>query len=367
MHLLLVISSLGGGGAERVMSRLADGWAASGVQVTLATFASAACDFFPVDGSIERRSFTDESQRAQSLWPHSLRRTHWLRTIIQQSRPDAVISFTDRTNVLVLLAAQGLGVPVIVSERIDPSMYDPGFVWTAGRRMIYPRAAAIVVQTRGIQKWAIANFPRTRSMVIPNPAPESVPIGTRSSSRQIIAVGRLTQQKGFDLLIDAFSRISSKWPDWCLKILGEGDARAELEAQVARLGLAGRVDLPGQQADAISQISETAVFVLSSRYEGFPNVLVEAMATGRAVVATNCPTGPSDLVESGVNGLLVSPEDPAELATAIDCLISQPELRQQYGDAARRTVERLSLPNILKQWNDLLQACCGRIPFKQTA
>ncbi len=219
MHLLLVISSLGGGGAERVMSLLANGWAASGVQVTLATFESTSGDFYPVEGSITRRSFQDESSNHRTILHSSIRRTHWLRKVMQQVRPKTVISFTDRTNVLTLLAAQGLDIPVIVSERVDPSMYDPGRVWRIGRRLTYPSATAIVVQTGEIEQWARLHFPRTRSVIIPNPAPVSVPPGDRTPIPQIIAAGRLTRQKGFDLLLDAFSHVASRWPEWNLKIL----------------------------------------------------------------------------------------------------------------------------------------------------
>lgn len=367
MHLLLVISSLGGGGAERVMSRLADGWAASGVRVTLATFESASRDFYRVHETVARLSFVDETKNQKSRLPGSIRRTRWLRGVMQQSHPDAVISFTDRTNVLTLLAAQGLKLPVIVSERVDPTMYDPGFVWLAGRRLAYPQATAIVVQTHGIQQWARSHFPRTRSVVIPNPAPESVPAGVPVPPPQVIAAGRLTSQKGFDLLIDAFSNVSSRWPDWNLRILGEGEDRSKLESRIAQLGLKGRVELAGQCSDAIEQIAGSSIFVLSSRFEGFPNVLVEAMSTGRAVIATDCRSGPADLVEHGVNGLLVPPEDVRALETSLDRLIANPEERHRMGASARGIHERLSSENILQQWNALLRDCCGMAPLRQTA
>lgn len=362
MHLLLVISSLGGGGAERVMSLLANGWTASGVQVTLATFESSTGDFYPLEGSISRRSFNDESLDHKTILPGSIRRTRWLRKVMQQVRPDVVISFTDRTNVLALLAAQGLDVPVIVSERVDPTMYDPGQIWRIGRRLTYPGATAIVVQTREIQQWAYRRFPGSPTVIIPNPAPDLVPSGAQSPLPQIIAAGRLTHQKGFDLLLDAFSQVASRNPDWNLKILGEGEARSKLEAQIRRLGLAGRATLAGHCSDAIDQIAASSIFVLSSRFEGFPNVLVEAMSTGRAVVATACRSGPADLVEHGINGLLVPPEDVSALASAMGRLMANPRDRICLGSAARAIQERLSLRNILEQWNVLIQNCCSQIP-----
>lgn len=356
MHLLLVISSLAGGGAERVMSRLADGWAASGVQLTLATFESTTRDFFRVAEPIVRRSWADEQSGYPSRLPGAVRRTRWVRGLIQQSQPDAVISFTDRTNVVALLAARGLKVPVIVSERTDPTMSSPGRLWALGRKLSYPGASAIVVQTGRVLEWARSQFPHTHSVVIPNPVPPLGVIESSPSSPVIVAAGRLGPEKGFDLLIDAFSRIADRWPEWTLKILGEGSVRAQLEAQIIERGLSGRVILPGQSRDAVRQIAAAEVFALSSRFEGFPNVLLEAMATGRAAVAFDCRSGPSDLIQSEVNGLLVPAGDVAAMAAALDRLMGDPRLRLALGTQARQVCEELSLTAILGQWNSLLRS-----------
>ncbi len=354
MHLLLVISSLGGGGAERVMTRLAEAWVTTGTRVTLATFDGHSGDFYPLSPGITRRSLTDERAGQRDLLPGPLRRIRWLRSVIRDAAPDAIISFTDRTNVVTLLAAKGLRIPVIVSERIDPEMYDPGRVWSVARQVVYPSASAIVVQTRGIAQWAQCHFPRTRTVVIPNPAPENVPWGSSEERQEIIAVGRLTPQKGFDVLIEAFARIESAWPAWRLRILGEGEDRSKLEGLIAPRKLTTRIELAGRQSNAIDQIAGASIFVLSSRYEGFPNVLVEALATGRAVVATDCRSGPSDLIEDGVNGLLVPPEDPAALARGLERLMADAALRRRLGAAALAIRDHLSIGAILQQWNDLL-------------
>lgn len=362
MRLLLVISSLGGGGAERVMSRLASAWAASGVQVTLATFESTSRDFFKVPEPVARRSWIDEESSRPSRLPGAIRRERWLRHLIQQSQPDAIISFTDRTNVLVLLAARGLRVPVVVSERTDPTMCSPGRLWSLGRKLLYPHASAIVVQTGRVLDWARSQFPGTQSLVIPNPAPALGPVAGTPTSRVIVAVGRLGPEKGFDLLIEAFSRVAARWPDWKLRILGEGSARAALETQAKELGLCQRVSLPGQSHEAISQIAAAEIFALSSRFEGFPNVLVEAMSTGRAVVAFDCRSGPADLIEPEVNGLLVPAGDVSALAAALDRMMGNSALRTQLGAAAQLVRERLSLPSILGQWDELLQSVgAGRL------
>lgn len=357
MHLLLIINSLGGGGAERVLSRLANAWQATGVQVTLATFDSRDADVYHLSEGVTRRSLRDECRGQRSWLPGMVRRTRWLRTVIRASKPSAVISFIDRTNVVALLAAQGLSVPVIVSERIHPEMYDPGRIWAVLRQWVYPAAAAIVLQTHDIAEWARQRFPQSRLAVIPNPLPPDIPDASAESRPEIIAVGRLTAQKGFDLLIDAFSRIHLRWPEWRLRILGEGDARALLSQQIASLGLEQSVELAGRQADAVQQMARASIFVLSSRYEGFPNVLMEAMATGRAVIAANCRSGPADLIEHHVNGLLVPPNDVGALAEAMEQMLSSPERRIAMARAARKIRDRLAIDSILPQWNAVLSQC----------
>ncbi len=362
MHLLLVISSLGGGGAERVIVRLAEAWTAHGVHVTVATFAPSESDFYPLPPGVARRSMPDDARGVRSLWPGPIARVRWLRTVMREVAPHAVISFTDRTNVVALLASRGWGLPVLVSERIDPEMYSPGRLWAVLRRMVYPLATTIVVQTRKIQRWSERLFPRVRTRVIPNPAPVELPPFSGTTQPTILAVGRFGPQKGFDVLIDAFAQIAPRHPEWQLRILGDGELRPQLEQQIERQCLAGRVELPGRCHNVLEQLAAAGLFVLSSRFEGFPNVLVEAMACGRAVVSTNCSSGPADLIEPGQNGILVPVDDAAALAAAMEELIDDPLLRAKLGHSAAEIRERLSMATILQMWNNALAESGCRLP-----
>ncbi len=362
MHLLLVISSFGGGGAERVLARLAEAWIASGVLVTLATFDGRTGDFYTLSGSIQRRSLRDETGSRRSLWPGPVVRALWLRSVIRESRPDAVISFTDRTCVVTLIASLGLKTPVIASERTDPEMYSPGRIWELLRRMIYPSAAAIVVQTEKVCGWSKRLFPRARTRVIPNPVPSDVVRVAGPSRATILAVGRLGPEKGFDSLLVAFSKIASRHPSWTLRILGEGPERPRLEQLASELGLRDRVEMPGRRHDVMQQLSEAGVFVLASRFEGFPNALVEAMASGLAVVSTDCASGPSELIEQGRNGILVPVDDADALASALERLLLDPDLRSRLGQSALHLRDRLSMGAVLQMWNDLLVECGCQLP-----
>lgn len=174
------------------------------------------------------------------------------------------------------------------------------------------------------------------------------------AGRRVVAVGRLVAQKGFDLLLQAFARLQGRYPDWSLVIVGEGPLRAELEGLVERLGLSGRVFLPGLVQAVPALLKRCDLFVLASRYEGFPNALGEAMAAGLPVIAADCPTGPRELVRHGVDGLLVPPEDPATLAEAMDRLMGDGEERRRLAGRAVEVTARFSEEKVLALWDQVL-------------
>ena len=368
MRLMLVIYSLARGGAERVMSTLANAWAAQGYEVTIVTLDSQDRDAYPLDPQV-RRVALGMAASPRNVWQilrNNLRRAYILRAAVKRLRPDAVVSFTANVNTLSLLALLGLRTPVLVSERTDPSQVELG--WWRGRlrRISYPRAAAVIVQTHKVLDDMRRQFPGARLAVIPNPVSRTdqdsehgspdlneligIPVGVKI----IAGMGRLGPEKGFDLLIDAFRRVSSAYPDWQLVILGNGPARPELETQIAAAGLGGKVHLPGQVLAARKYLGQAEIFVLSSRFEGFPNVMVEAMACGRAVVSFDCPSGPGEIIRSGQDGLLVPAEDVEELADTMRALMDNPSLRAELGRNARQAVERFSIEQIMARWNQLL-------------
>ncbi len=359
-----MIASLGSGGAERVMLTLCDAWAARGDSVTLFTFDDGQQDFFAVPTGVQREalniagasSSTFDAARA------NFKRIRLLRKALRRLPLDVIVSFTDRTNVSTLLATRGLGVPIIISERTDPRQHDIGAVWSALRRIVYPWAAVLVVQTHHIRAWAETQLSSNKVHVIGNPLREVagplVAAGARPST--IAAVGRLVASKGFDVLLSAFYHVKQQYPAWHLVINGEGPQRALLESQVSELGLDSSVSLSGRTSNVDGILAEAAVFVLSSRYEGFPNALLEAMASGCACIATDCDSGPSDLLQNGDVGLLVPKDDPKALAEAIMRLVANPTYRSQLGDAARTSTRRFALDRIVAEWDAVFSAAGSR-------
>lgn len=170
----------------------------------------------------------------------------------------------------------------------------------------------------------------------------------------MIAAGRLVPQKGFDLLIAAFALVTAEYPDWMLEIYGGGPEEQALAAQIERSGLSRVVALAGPTAALSVVMAQAAVFALSSRYEGLPMVVLEAMDKQMAVVAYDCPTGPRELISDGVNGVLVAPQDVDALAAALRLVMSDVSLRAQLGAAAAEEAAEHDLSRIGEQWTQLL-------------
>ncbi len=285
-RLTLVSPSLALGGAERVVSRMANHWAAGGETVSVITLSGADCDTYALDPAVTRVALDmmRESRFALQGLFYNWLRVGKLEDAIRKLRPDTLISFTDRMNVVTLAACRNLDVDTVVAERIDPSQQQIGYYWTKLRRWGYPMARALVVQTEAVRSQLTPLMRGRPIYVIPNyidpPAPEFSPQPRSNANvrRQLAAMGRLDYQKGFDVLIDAFARVADGQPDWSLVILGEGPERRRLEEQIHSRGLESRVQLLGWVSDPSRVLRECDAFVLSSRYEGFPNALLEAMA-----------------------------------------------------------------------------------------
>ena len=361
MRIALVISALGAGGAERVIVTLANAWAARGWEVALITFDPPGTQpYYRVDPRVALRQLGVPSA-GHPRWRairQGLRRVRALRQVLRTAAPDLAISFLAKINVLTVLASRGLAMPVVVSERNNPERQRFRGTWSWLRQRLYGTAWCVVTPSRGV----LESFPqriRARGRVIPNPVDLTPAASPRRGARRMVAVGRLVQQKGFDLLLHAFAKIAPAHPEWTLTIWGEGEQRAPLEALRARLGLAERVRLPGLTARPGQWVEEADIFVLSSRYESFGNVITEAMAAGLPVIAFDCPWGPGDILRDGVDGLLVPPEDVEALGAAMHRLIVDADLRERLGAAATRNVQRFARDAIIAQWDALVAEATG--------
>jgi glycosyltransferase involved in cell wall biosynthesis len=361
----LVITSLSGGGAERVLSTLARYWARAGHDVSVVTLADPREDVYELGPGVRRvpLDLVAPSRHVVAGLVRSSRRILVLRRTLARLRPDVVVSFMAATNVVSLLASSGTRARVVVCERSDPRSQPTRTAWAALRRLLYPRAAALIVQTESVARWARGLCPRVH--VIPNSVerpPATASPGIDRGPLRLMAVGSLRPEKGFDLLIAAFARVAAGHPQWGLTILGEGPERSHLEALVIRSRLEARVSMPGRTAEPSRHLAAAHAFALSSRREGFPNALLEAMACGLPVVAFDCPSGPAEIVEHGRNGLLVQAGDVSGLAAALDQLMSSPAERARLGESARDVAARLAPDRVLPLWDAVLRAVGARVP-----
>ena len=362
-RILIVISSLAGGGAERVAADLGRYLLDRGRHVMMLTLTGDQPDHYYIPAEIRR-----ERIETRHVAPSSLHRARLafarlltLRRKILALDPDMVVSFVDQTNVRTILSLLGSRVPVIVSERVHPGQNPLSPLWQFARRTTYPLASAVTVQTDDGADW-FRRFTRVKgAVVIPNATRFDCDVQAAAGAQPpatprplILGMGRLAAQKGFDLLVQAFGRSGLAEAGWRLAILGEGPERKVLEGQAITLGLAGSVSLPGYVRDVGSWLRCADMFVLSSRFEGFPNALLEAMQVGVPSISFDCRSGPRELIQHGVNGCLVRPGDVDALADQMRLLGLDSGLRARLGAEATTVNETFSPARIYSRWLDLI-------------
>jgi len=349
---VMVTGSLEAGGAERVLAEMANFWSGKGWGVTLATWAGPSSkDFYALDPGVRRVWLNvDASNSAPParVWAY-VSRIRKLRRILSSARPDAVLSFIDISNVMTLLACAGLGLRVIVSERVNgAAVRSIPWIWRACRKITYWRADAVVAQTPDAARW-ISKLCGVDAVAIPNPL-RLLPEQDDPREPIVLAVGRLTRQKGFDLLIRAFAGVRHEFPNWQLVIIGAGPEYPSLRDLAEHLNIGDRVVFQAPVRDIESWMSRAGLVVQPSRFEGFPNVVLEAMGMGAAVVSADCRSGPAEIIQDGVNGRLVPVDDLERLTEVMAGLMRQPEERSRLGNEAKKVRQIYRQDLIMERW-----------------
>jgi glycosyltransferase involved in cell wall biosynthesis len=330
-------------------------------------------DFYELHPAVKRMALGLAGKSANVLavlWKN-IRRMIALRRVLLQIQPDIVLGMMTEPNVLLALAAWGLPtLRTVGAEHIHPPQTPLGYLRETFRSHAYGLLDAVTALSREGKDWLKTYTSAQRVTVIPNAVtwplpghePRIKPSALYQSERQLLlAVGRLEAQKGFDWLIEAFSKLTDKHPDWDLVIIGEGSLRTTLDKQVRESGLERRISFSGRAGNMAEWYESADLFVMSSRYEGFPMSLVEAMAHGLAAVSFDCDTGPRDIIRHELDGLLVPPGNVAELIVALDRLMSDDLTRQRFAERAAEVRERFSMKRIAGMWEKLFE----KILFEQ--
>ena len=369
MRLLFAIKTLTlpGGGAERVVAQVSAELAARGHEILVASFDGPDREpFYPFDARVRRipLGIGDVLRHTGSV--EALRRMRALRRLAKAEHPDVAVGFMHSVYLPMGLALLGTGVPLVASEHIAYRHYRTRPLQAALLRLAPRLADAITILSPAIRDGFPASI-RRHMTIVPNPvsAPAGPPADITGEGRPyktLLAVGRLETQKDHAVLIAAFARIARDFPDWRLRIVGEGVLRADLEAQARRLGLAERVSLPGAVRAIGDEYSAAQLFAMPSAYESFGLTTAEALGHGLPVVGfADCP-GTNELIRDGVNGLLVEGPDRVEaLAEGLTKLMHSPELRRRLGAASPASTEAFAPQRIADIWETLL----GRIATGQ--
>jgi glycosyltransferase involved in cell wall biosynthesis len=358
MRLAITIPYLKAGGSERVASELANFAVKKGLEVDMLLMADEEV-FFDLDPKI--RVFTPSFPK-KNRFLYYLRVILYLRKTLKQTRPDAVLVLG--YNVIPALAAISVNTKLVGTHRTSPEND-----WQPLRgRTILHRLFGLLY--RKSQKWAFLRYDKVvfqslhakqvlspiyrkdyKPRIIPNFLREikDYPVSRR---RQIVCVGRLSVEKGQNYLVEAFSRLSD--PNWQLVLVGDGPRRKQLEAQAERLGVGDRVVFAGFQKEVDRFLQESEIFVLPSLIEGFPNALLEAMANGLACISFDCPTGPSLLIDHGVNGYLVEMKNVAELHRRLEELTGDEALRKRMASNAGQLRETYHIEKVGQEYLDFI-------------
>lgn len=387
------------GGAERVICNLAEYFYSEGYRVTMVTKVRDEKEY-ELNPGIKRiiADITTEEETASRI--HNLfARIAKLKRIWKEVKPDVIVSFIRKNNLMAIASAAPLGIPVVVSVRSAPERELKGFGFKTITFLLFRQAAGVVLQTREAYNF-FPGYIRAKAVVLPNSInpdflkeseklalernndingasnekPEKVAVENTNINREeakvidsrvvfskrekkIITVGRIDDNKNQRMLVEAYAKIAGQYPEWSLELIGDGSGWKLLEEYVSTLPCKDRISFTGAVDDVVGRMSKASIFVLPSKIEGMPNALIEAMVMGMACISTDCPCGgPRDLIAADEsNGILVPVDNVDAMAMALKRLITNDTLRQSMGDNARKIIATLHPDTVNKQWKNYIE------------
>lgn len=355
--LLVYLGPPSSGGTVQALARLARQWSQSAPDIEIATYSNhGALDAVDLPmvrigrgptSPVSEVRFRDALRQA----PNVVRYLHQIRRAVRDRPNSVVLPFLTGSALVTLAATVGLPNRVVVCERSDVSIRSPRWHVRLLRRLLYPRAAAITVNSSNpAASDLLRRISRGRPVhVVRNPRPRDMHPADPENSRVVLAVGRLVEQKGHATLIEAFARIAGRIPEWRVIIVGEGPIRSDLESRIDRLGLADRATLVGQVDDPRPYYASAGVFVLPSEYEGTSNALLEAASAGLPCIVTE----QASATEARQNLTSVPAGSPEQLAARLLKLCTDHELRVQFGRAAEQWAKQMT-DDVITGWDSAI-------------
>jgi len=348
------IGSLSRGGAERVMVNLAKFFHSEGYRVYLVTKAIDEPEYEVPEGVVRIVADITTEEESKSRVRNLLNRIRKLSVIWKEIKPDIIVSFIRKNNLMAIASSRSLKIPVVVSIRSNPARELSGKLFQKISFFMFRFADGIVMQTSQAKAY-LPGYLQKKAVIMPNSLSEQfmqIEPDHNNRRQEIVLVGRIDDNKNQRMVLEVFSQIAEMYPDWSLHLLGDGDKRKELE----ELYGSKEIIFHGQVADVTDYMKNSAIFVLPSKQEGMPNALIEAMALGMACISTNCPCGgPADLIRDESNGILIEVDDKDALKESLIKLMSDHELRKQLGEQAQLVRASLDPKSVNSKWKNYIE------------
>ena len=347
MKITFIIYSLEAGGAERVVSLLANFFSKKhDVEILVYSHTP---PFYKISPRVSIKTIKYKKAKKFSFkrLSSSFYRIIALNKYFTTSKSDVYISFTTVMNLNSIIANIFLNKKLIISERVDPKAHKLSAKIVYFRNLLYPLADKLVVQNHAQYRYFIKKFKKNKLVIINNPVEKITPNSLGNEKVHVVNIGRLAEQKNHFALIDAFINANLMCN---LYILGDGSMKSQLEEYIIKNNMQNRIHLVGLQKDVNKYLKPNWIFASTSNYEGYPNALIEAMNAGLACIHYDCPSGIDEIVENEVNGYLIPMDECGLFSSKLKELFFDKHKRNLFGSNARKSVQKLLINNIAKQW-----------------
>lgn len=353
MKILFYISTIRGGGAARVMVNIANEMAERGYTICFVTNFRAEHEY--VLNKQIKRCILEATESKSNVLTKNISRIIALNRVIKIEKPDVSIAFMKENNIRLMLASLGKTTKTIISVRNDPAREYPSKALKLFANFLFKNADGIVFQTEDAKREFPISIQR-KSQVILNQVDERFFYSKKDRGEYFVACGRLSKQKNYPLMLSAFSEVLKVYPNEKLRIYGEGELRESLISMTEALKIADSVSFMGFTQNMEDVYRDAKILLMTSDFEGLPNVVMEAMAMGVICISTDCPCGgPRMLITNNVDGKLVPVNNKAQLVEAVLSVLGDSNMAYEMSNAARRSANRFKPSIIAQQWEDYIK------------